>query len=230
MTARGKCLVIGGHSGIGETTVKLLRKEHPKLELLVPPRLALDVTNRTSIKAVMLREGPFSDIVYSAGINQLGWVGDRQIGLKMVDQFDTNCAGFVSVISEHLRCWPEQATSAVAVSSDAGGIPMRGSVAYCASKAALNMAVRVMARELAPLYRINAISPGMVEDTPMTDYIDQTIPAFRGWTPDQALNYERQGTPTRRRATREEVAEAIVWALLGPEQMTGTIIDVNGGR
>ena len=107
---------------------------------------------------------------------------------------------------------------------------MRGSVAYCASKAALNAAVRVMARELAPLHRINAVAPGMVEDTPMTDYIDRNLPEFRGWALEYVAEYERQNTPSGRRATKSEVAETIVWVLFGPEQMTGAILDINGGR
>jgi NAD(P)-dependent dehydrogenase (short-subunit alcohol dehydrogenase family) len=70
----------------------------------------------------------------------------------------------------------------------------------------------------------------MVEGTAMTEYIDKTIPKFRGWTPEYAREYERQGTPTGRRATLTEIAQAVVWVLLGPDQMTGAIISVNGGR
>jgi NAD(P)-dependent dehydrogenase (short-subunit alcohol dehydrogenase family) len=70
----------------------------------------------------------------------------------------------------------------------------------------------------------------MVENTPMTRYIDKAIPRFRGWTPAFARKYEMQGTPTRRRATLSEVAHTIAWVLTGPEQITGAIIPVNGGR
>jgi NAD(P)-dependent dehydrogenase (short-subunit alcohol dehydrogenase family) len=70
----------------------------------------------------------------------------------------------------------------------------------------------------------------MVEGTAMTKYIDETIPKFRGWTPEYAREYERASVPSGRRATLEEVAETIRWVLLGPEQMTGAIIKINGGK
>jgi NAD(P)-dependent dehydrogenase (short-subunit alcohol dehydrogenase family) len=227
---RQKVLVVGGMSGIGDTVARELKRQYPKLEQYVPPRLIMDVTDRCSVANAVQAEGPFTHIVYSAGMNDLAWVPERRTARLMDETFRVNCSGFVSVVSEHIHAFPDDALSVVAVSSDAAEIPMRGSVAYCASKAALNMAVKVLARELAPLHRINAVSPGMVDGTPMTAYIDATIPIFRGWTPDQARNYERQNVPTERRASRDEVAETVIWVLMGPDQMTGSIIDINGGR
>lgn len=226
----GKVLIIGGHSGIGAATAELLAKRNPELWQFMPTRTEVNVEARSDIITLCEIYGPFTHIVYSAGINQLAWVSDQKIVYRMEDMFSVNCAGFVALISEHILQYPNSALSAVAVSSDAAEIPMRGSVAYCASKAALNMAVKVMARELAPLHRINAVAPGMVEDTDMTDYIDDAVPTFRGWTPDQARNYERQNVPTKRRASLAEVAETIAWVLTGPAQMTGSIISINGGR
>lgn len=228
MSVKGRALIIGGKSGIGAEVHRYLAN-HTDLKFHVPDSQELDVTYGSSIARAM-SNGPFNYIVYSAGINQLAWVNDPKIGFNMEDTFGINCSGFVQVVSEHLQTFPDVGISAVAVSSDAATIPMRGSVAYCASKAALNAAVKVMARELAPLHRINAVAPGMVEGTPMTDYIDAVIPSFRGWTPDQARNYERQNVPTKRRATLAEVAETIAWVLTGPAQMTGAIIEINGGR
>jgi NAD(P)-dependent dehydrogenase (short-subunit alcohol dehydrogenase family) len=223
-------LIIGGHSGIGRETASRLKFEHPRIAQCVPDRTELDVTNRKSIVSYIRERGPFTDIIYSAGINDLGWITRPKIEVAMEDMFRVNCTGFVSVLSVHRRLYHGAGFSAVAVSSDAGRIPMRGSIAYCVSKAALNAAVKVAARELAPDCRVNAVAPGMVEGTMMTKYIDETIPDFRGWTKDRAIEYELSNTPTRRRATLLEIADAIVWVLTGPEQMTGAIIDVNGGR
>jgi NAD(P)-dependent dehydrogenase (short-subunit alcohol dehydrogenase family) len=229
VTITNKCLIIGGNSGIGKTTAKVMAEKLGR-DIHTPHRNELDVESSASVSTYIRTHGPFPYIVYSAGYNELAWVRDQNIDVTMEYLFSINCAGFVLTISEHLRIFPGEVMSAVAVSSDAARIPMRGSVAYCASKAALDMAVKVLARELAPLNRINAVAPGMVEDTPMTEYIDKTIPEFRGWTPEHAREYEEQNTPTGRRATRKEVAKTIAWVLTGPEQMTGAIIEINGGR
>jgi NAD(P)-dependent dehydrogenase (short-subunit alcohol dehydrogenase family) len=108
---------------------------------------------------------------------------------------------------------------------------MRTSAIYCASKAALEMAVRVASRELAPLgWRVNAVAPGKVADTPMTSYVDQRVMEIRGWTEEQASEYERQSSPLGRMVTKEEVADVILNVLNGPQAQTGEIIAVNGGR
>jgi NAD(P)-dependent dehydrogenase (short-subunit alcohol dehydrogenase family) len=229
-STKGRVLIVGGRSGIGQAFTDHIVANYPKMEFGVPDQNYLDVTSHKSVKTYFEKNGAFTHIVYSAGINQLAWVTSDRIVHTVWDQFDVNCAGFIGVISEHIRQFPTAYLSAVAVSSDAGRIPMRGSVAYCASKAALNMAVRVLARELAPLHRINAVAPGMVADTPMTDYIDRNLPEFRGWSLEWVRKYEKMGTPTGRRATKQEVAEAIAFLLFGPDQMTGTILDINGGR
>lgn len=225
-----KILIIGGTSGIGAMTGAVLLAQHPGIKQCIPEGHNLNVTDRIGVMNYVREHGPFSHIVYSAGINNLQWIESYGIDNTMEKSFAVNCTGFVSIISQHIQAFPSARMSAVAVSSDAGRIPMRGSVAYCASKSALDMAVKVMARELAPLHRINAIAPGMVDGTPMTEYIDRTIPEFRGWTKEAALAYEKQNTPTGRRATMEEVAETIAWVLFGPEQMTGAVIDITGGR
>lgn len=225
-----KALIIGGHSGIGFAASQLLHQKYPEIKQCVPEKNILDVHSHTEIQACLRQEGPFTHFIYSAGINKLAWADNRMIASLMLEMFSANCLGFAVLIGEHVRQYPGHEFSAVAVSSDAGRIPMRGSLAYCTSKAALNMVVRQLARELAPIIRVNAVAPGMVDDTAMTRYIDETIPGFRGWTPDYAEEYERQGTPTGRRANKEEVAEAIVWLLTGPTQMTGVILDINGGR
>ena len=108
---------------------------------------------------------------------------------------------------------------------------MRTSAIYCASKAALEMAVRVASREYAPAgWRINAVAPGKVEHTPMTDYVDHRVMELRGWTMEEADDYELASTPLGRKVTKEEVAQVIEQVLFGPKAQTGEIVAVNGGR
>jgi pteridine reductase len=107
---------------------------------------------------------------------------------------------------------------------------MRNSIAYCSSKAALVQAVRCAARELAPHVRVNAVSPAIIEHTPMTTNIDAAVQLQRGWSEEEALEYERKLIPMGRRATKEEVAQVVLQTLAGPQFMTGSNIEITGGK
>lgn len=231
-------LVIGASSGIGKATSdRLAKRIHngpatfpPGNRILTPPKSMLDVTHPSEISDYVDRNsrGDLEYLVYSAGINILDMVPDIEMD-DFEEIMQINVMGFVRLVGEIIRSG-EPLRSVVVVSSDAAVRPMRGSTMYCASKAALNAAVGCMARELAPKVRVNAVSPGMTDGTEMTKYIDSKVPAFRGWTPEQARNYERSQIPMGRRATVDEVAEVIESVLYGPDYLTGAIIPVNGGR
>lgn len=230
-----KGLIIGASSGIGEAIAEYLQTHADATQCedwLMPGTDVLDVRSSAECYACIRQEGPFDYIIYSAGINELAWI--TQIGMQWDNTFenvwDVNCHGFVRIVGAHEHLFPEAGGSIVAISSDAARRPMRGSIAYCSSKAALDMSVRVMARELAPRWRVNAIAPGITDDTNMTRYLDDNIPIFRGWTSDHAQEYEKSQIPMGRRAAPGEIAEVAASVLIGPEYLTGAIIEVNGGR
>jgi NAD(P)-dependent dehydrogenase (short-subunit alcohol dehydrogenase family) len=121
--------------------------------------------------------------------------------------------------------------SIVAISSAAARRPMRTSTIYCATKAALDQAVRVMARELASAgWRINAVAPGKVMDTNMTRYVDAKVRELRGWTEEYAQAYEAASNALGMPAMPDAVAQVVLDVLFGPPSLNGAIIDVNGGR
>jgi hypothetical protein len=64
----------------------------------------------------------------------------------------------------------------------------------------------------------------------MTKYVDARVKEVRGWSEEQASEYERQSSPIGRMVTKVEVAEVILNVLNGPKAQTGEIIAVNGGR
>ncbi|NJK52939.1 MAG: SDR family oxidoreductase [Leptolyngbyaceae cyanobacterium SU_3_3] len=80
------------------------------------------------------------------------------------------------------------------ISSHAGIRPKGASIPYSASKAALNHMTKLLALSLAPLIRVNAIAPGLVE-TPMS----------KDWTAARKLWEER--SPMGRGAQPEEIAQ-----------------------
>jgi pteridine reductase len=95
--------------------------------------------------------------------------------------------------------------------------PLRGHAVYCMAKAALVMATKSLALELAPEVRVNAIAPGAIL-----------------W-PDNADEERRKAallerTPLARIGTAEEIAETVHWLLAKATYTTGQVVRVDGGR
>lgn len=108
------------------------------------------------------------------------------------------------------------------VSSINGTIAFPERLAYCVSKAGVNMLTKVMAIEWASQgVRVNAIAPGYVE----TDI-------FRGLVAKGVLDPRklRQRTPMGRLGLPEEVAEAAVYLASDDAAfVTGSVLTVDGG-
>lgn len=254
--------VIGGTSGIGAAITKQCAFREDELVFSSGVEGA-DVNNYemledylTNISDATTGEivDPLRAVYYCAGINDLQWLGKMgQAGVE--DQelvIQVNLNGFIRVMDLLVRLWGENYFTALdqgyqrepitvcAISSDAGERPMRTSIGYCASKAGLNMAVRVAARELGPQgWRVFGIAPGMIASTAaypsaMTDYIDHRVPEVRGWTPEDAYVYEMQQSVVRypERIHPQSVADLAVH-LASPHSsahVNGSIFTMNGGR
>lgn len=107
--------------------------------------------------------------------------------------------------------------SIVNVSSIAGLRPVGSSVAYCASKAAVNSLTQTLAKGLAPEIRVNAIAPGFIETR---------------WHAGRQMNADaaRDATPLGRNGTPEDCAEVVLSLATASGFVTGQIIVVDGGR
>jgi NAD(P)-dependent dehydrogenase (short-subunit alcohol dehydrogenase family) len=219
--------VIGGTSGIGEATAHHLNRRTDVERVRVEGVETLDARD---FQALLSSGGEFNPthVVYAAGFNKLDWIP----GITLKDfrrVMEVNVYGFLTLMQALDVI--DSARSVVAITSDAAWRPMRTSAVYCSSKAALEMAVRVASREYAPKgWRINAVAPGKVAETGMTEYVDKRVLELRGWTKEFAEEYERQSSPLGRKVTKTEVAEVIESVLFGPAAQTGEIIAVNGGR
>lgn len=223
-----KLLVLGGLTGIGNATYNRLMGTSKFIQGAALGVESLDVTQIDPMIEMVQQYQP-TDIVYSVGVNVLDWMRDVS-KLAFTHLMETNVWGFFNLIQALDRYGPHP-SNIVVVTSDAAWRPMRTSAVYCASKAALEMAVRVASREYAPAgWRINAVAPGKVEDTPMTDYVDRRVLELRGWSVEAAEAYEVASTPLGRKVTKEEVADVICQVMFGPKAQTGEIIAVNGGR
>ena len=97
--------------------------------------------------------------------------------------------------------------------------PLRGHAIYCMAKAALVMATKSLALELAPDVRVNAIAPGAILWAEHDD--------ADGEAKQRAMLAR---TPLARTGTPEEVAEAVRWLLRDATYMTGQVLRLDGGR
>lgn len=208
--------VAGGTGQIGDA---LMRRLSVFAELRCSD--GVDVRSADQIQRFATRSGPFDALVYAVGINHLDW--SRSISMeRAADLYDVNVLGL-------LRCL--QAESAlkrvVVIGSDAAWRPMRTSVAYCASKAALHMAVEVVSRER-PELAINVVAPGKVEGGAMTEYVDRRSAELR---PDMDhIDYQRSQIPGGEFVSAKDVASVVASVLEAPTALRGAIIPVNGGR
>jgi NAD(P)-dependent dehydrogenase (short-subunit alcohol dehydrogenase family) len=189
----------------------------------------VDVRNQDDLFAFLGRtreDGPIRNLIYSAGITKLDWSIEAS-SEDMLNIYHINVVGLINV----LQMLP-MVRRVVVIGSDAAWREMRTSVSYCASKAALHQAVRVIARERASdEFAINVVAPGMTEPTDMQAYVDKEVPRIRGWSPEAARDYETSQIPMERRAGISEIASVAVAVLLMPTNyLNGAIIPVNGGR
>jgi NAD(P)-dependent dehydrogenase (short-subunit alcohol dehydrogenase family) len=188
-----------------------------------------DARQRWQLRSAIEEQQP-TDVVFCIGTTRMGWTADVHVEdfRKVMETNVYTFLNLIKILQDEVLVPP---VSVVAVTSDAAWRPMRASSLYCASKAALEMAIRVASRELAPAgWRVNGVAPGKVADTPMTDYVDEEVLKLRRWTQEHADAYEKASSPLGRPVTKSEVAEVILYVLNGPKAQTGEIIAVNGGR
>ena len=214
--------VVGGTSGIGRACAERLWKEYPGVETMVTGE-EVDVRDQQNIQQFSTGK-LITKMVYSAGTNYLHW-WDQMDPEEMKRLYDINVIGLLRVMRE-LR----NLTDVVVIGSDAAWRPMRTSVAYCPSKAALHMAAQVIARERSEEgFRINVVAPGKVECTKMTEYTDRRSTELRPSM--DHIAYQKAQIPSGKFCTTEDVAEVVVNLLFTESlQLNGAIIPVNGGR
>jgi NAD(P)-dependent dehydrogenase (short-subunit alcohol dehydrogenase family) len=162
-------------------------------------------------------------LVHSAGISRTMPVQY----LKLCDYeniMSVNFFSFAELVKQFSnRKNSENGASIVVISSISSKVGARGLSAYCASKGALESAVRSMALDLAPRkIRINCVAPGMIE-TQMYDGLKELI---------NNKNFEAElkkrqimgiGNP-------EDVAYATAFLLSDASRfITGTSLIVDGG-
>lgn len=110
----------------------------------------------------------------------------------------------------------------VNVSSIASFLGTGSSIAYAASKAALNSVTLSLARVLGPEIRVNAVLPGYVE----TPWVRRGY----GEAGAQAVAERyKANSPLARVSTPDDIADPIAWLVEHARNVTGEIMFVDGG-
>jgi rhamnose utilization protein RhaD (predicted bifunctional aldolase and dehydrogenase)/NAD(P)-dependent dehydrogenase (short-subunit alcohol dehydrogenase family) len=266
--SRQICLVVGGGNGIGRETVLLASQrgahvvvadkdlESSKSVAAEAQKLsgketaiavAIDIRDRNSIQEAFREAiaafGGLDIIINTAAIfpsSADGQISDAQWALTL----DINVTANHRLLEEASRVLKEQNLNAsvVLVSSANAVVPKRGSEAYDVSKAAVNHLVREFAISLAPLIRVNGISPATVvkgstmfpRDRVIASLKKYAVPYDASATDDQLrsalADFYAQRTLTHQPIDPQDCAAAILF-LAGPQSRctTGHLIPVDGG-
>ena len=107
------------------------------------------------------------------------------------------------------------------ISSVAGIRPTGSSIAYCASKAALNHVSDCLAKVLAPEIRVNSIAPGFIDQTRWNEGVSDL---------DKIRAAAAASTPMKRLGTPADITEAVLFFASANDFMTGAMLVVDGGR
>lgn len=135
-------------------------------------------------------------LINNAGMNGICPFEDLESNF-LQEMMQVNYIGPV-MVTQALLSVMRPGSMVINVTSDAAWRPMRHSLAYNASKAALDMATKQMARELTKPRGITVVGvrPGKMAGTAMSSYIEEQVCRLRGWTPEEAKEYAANNSVT----------------------------------
>jgi len=192
--------------------------------LLVRADVAQDSDCKALTEAAIHRWGRIDALVNNAGVTSFAgpsnWDAQdaetfqRILGVNTVGTFQ-----MIRACAPHLR---ESRGAIVNVSSVAGSLGIGSSVAYVASKGAVNALTLHLARAMAPEVRVNAVCPGLITTRWFVDGVGQE-------QYDKIKAANEQVTPLGQASSPEDVADAIVWLITSARTMTGELLQLDAG-
>ncbi len=235
-------MVTGGAKGIGAAIVRRLVDAGASVAILdldidagealasdLPKAFAVsaDVGDYSALKAAVevidARLGQLDILINNAGWDHVQRFADTDPGLweKLIH---INLKGVFN--AAHLaipRLMASGGGRIVNVASDAGRVGSSGEAVYAACKGGVIAFTKSIARETARHgISVNCVCPGPT-DTPLLEAIKRDERAAA--TMDAIV----RGTPNRRLAQPEEVAEAVAFFAGCPPHITGQVVSVSGG-
>jgi Dehydrogenases with different specificities (related to short-chain alcohol dehydrogenases) len=187
----------------------------------------IDLCNLDEIEGLMEK-------INQTGIKLNGLVHSAGISLTMPLQYlkmsdiknimTVNFFSFMELVKQFSKkMYHDTESSIVAISSISSKVGARGLSAYCASKGALESAIRALSLDLAPKkIRINSVAPGMIK-TQIYDSLKEIVN-------NENIENELKKRQILGIGMPEDVANATAYLLCDASRfITGTTMVVDGG-
>lgn len=238
MNQTARTVIIGGSSGMGLATAKLLLEEGGEVllagrsrERLEAARNALGGTNvdvfpvdigkKAEVASLFAHAGQIDHVVVTAATLAYGPVGQLSES-DFMRGVSSKLLGPLFVAQEGApRIKP--GGSLTFTTGIAAWRPMRGGSVAATVNAGLEGLVRALAIEYSPL-RVNAVSPGWT-DTPIWNGLGTITPEKK----QELFSQMEKKLLTGRIGCSEDIAEAIVF-LMRNRFTTGSVLNVDGGH
>lgn len=244
-------IVTGSSSGIGAATVKMLAENgghvvinysksaaaaeavaeecraHGVETLVMQADVGDEASRLALVDATMKKFGKVTGLVNNAGTTV--FVDHSNLaGLSEEDFHNIYNLNVVGAFMMTRACEPHMRAggtgSVVNISSVAGVMGVGSSIAYAASKGALNTMTLSLSRVLGPEIRVNTVCPGFVIGEWLKQGMgEEKYEATRAALAKGTALHKPGGTP-------EDMAEAVVWFLYGARHITGEFLLTDGGQ
>ena len=225
-------VITGGSRGIGKAAVELFaargdrvtflyEKEHEKAKAVAEATgakaICCDVADRKAVNTAFEAIGDVDILICNAGVCHTGLMSmlseadwDRLFAVNVKGVYNCVNAAMPAFLRKH-------SGSIVTVSSMWGQVGASCEAAYSATKGAVIVLTKALAKELGPSgIRVNCVAPGVI----LTDMCADVA--------SDILEEMAQDSPVGRNGTPEDVAKAIIY-LADAEFITGDVLSVNGG-
>jgi 3-oxoacyl-[acyl-carrier protein] reductase len=135
--------------------------------------------------------------------------------------FAVNVRGVFQVTRASVAMLREAKGSVVNTASIVGLRPGPQPLPYAASKASVVSLTKLLALNLGPEIRVNAVAPGWMEGEWMERMLGERY--------DDLMGRRAKATPLKRVVTADDVGETILNLLVSNKMVTGEVVVIDGG-
>lgn len=230
-----KIVITGASNGIGYqlaeqlteaghkvVNIDVVNNDNPNVEFIRG-----DVSDFKSFKAATDCIPGIDILINNAAVNFIDWIEktpdeewERVVGI--------NAKGIFNVTKVFLDRLLASKGTILNMVSAAAHTPMTHSIAYNASKGAAHIMTLQMARELGPKgITVFGIAPNRTSGTVIDDYVTKKVCELRGWSKDEADEYQASVLPAGEPTDPATLAEFMTFILETKKRhmyMAGTIL------